>query len=531
MSKISLLWPNSPCETFTLHEQTLSDLNLTTFFDYFKIPKGDKIINRAFSTVLSSKEAIDYRQDILEDFLAHEDALILLIDQINLFVGLSQKEKFASEKEYKFSNILSRMTDTKNCMEHIENLCNSLSQYTFTSQGLTNLQNTLKETLQHPLYDAIPQDIEEALPNKALVKSYTLGFNLGEGMRPKDVMLLKIQDDFPLSLRDVKNQVSDRLGLHYDFNVTNIFKIVTEMGKVTQDDYNPYEALLKPCARQIILFYDRFIAVNLEVLLSLKSELEFYRLGCQIVKTCTKAGLPICKPEMMDGQSNLDIKSCYNMNLATEMMTKTTTGTIEMVCNDITFNQTDRLFILTGANRGGKTTFTQALGQLQYLAQIGLYVPAKKAQISPVDGILTLFPVEESATSGFGRLGEECHRFSQLFDNATSNSLVLMNESFAGTSHHESLHIAKDAVKALKALGCFVLFNTHLHELAAQIPDINSQSSSSSQLISLVTGVEAGERSYLIQVAPPLGHSYAMDMAKKYGVTFEQLISTQTTLK
>lgn len=524
MSKISLLWPNDSCGTFEIDSQTQSELNLESFYKVFQIPNSDKCMHRAFSTLLSSRESILYRQDILTDFLNHEAALSMLLDQINEFVQQSNKEKFSAEKEYKFSNILSRMRDTKNCMDQINRLCSALSQYTFASNGLQKLQSTLAEILKHPLYEAIPTDIQNALPEQEMVKSFTLGFNLNEAFRPKQALLLNISNEYPTSFRDVKKQVSERIGLHYDFNITNIFNIVAQMGKVTQDDYNNYELLLKPCAKQIILFYDRFITVNLETLLSLRSELEFYKVGCAIVKTCQKAQLPICKPEILAPNKSISIQSAYNINLASEMMTKAQDGIVEMVFNDISFDQENRIFILTGANRGGKTTFTQAIGQIQWLAQLGLYVPAQEAHITPVDAIMTLFPVEESLTIGFGRLGQECHRFSTLFDGATERSLVLMNESFAGTSHYESLLIAKDAVKALKALGCFVLFNTHLHELAAQITEINATSPGGGKLISIVTGAEDGKRSYLIQVAPPLGHSYAMDMAKKYGVTFDQLV-------
>lgn len=156
-------------------------------------------------------------------------------------------------------------------------------------------------------------------------------------------------------------------------------------------------------------------------------------------------------------------------------------------------------------------------------AQCGIYVPARELQFSPADSIYTHFPADENKTVNLGRLGEESKRMSELFAQATDESLLLFNESLATTSFAEGLYIAKDVVKALRYLGARTIFNTHMHELAMNLDEVNTKIEGDSKVASLITGIHEGTRSYKIFLAPPEGVSYAQDIAKKYGVTFEQL--------
>lgn len=102
----------------------------------------------------------------------------------------------------------------------------------------------------------------------------------------------------------------------------------------------------------------------------------------------------------------------------------------------------------------------------------------------------------------------------------------MFNESLTTTSYSEGLYIAKDVVRSLKYLEARAVFNTHMHDLAAGLDEINEEVKSDSIVASLVMGMENGERSYKVFIAPSQGLSYARDIAKKYGVTFEQLKNT-----
>ncbi len=90
------------------------------------------------------------------------------------------------------------------------------------------------------------------------------------------------------------------------------------------------------------------------------------------------------------------------------------------------------MWVLTGPNRGGKTTYTRAAGLAQVFFQAGLYVPAASARVSPVDAIHTHFPSREQA-----RLDAEAGRLAAIFRQATPRSLILLNEALSGTSAPE----------------------------------------------------------------------------------------------
>lgn len=90
--------------------------------------------------------------------------------------------------------------------------------------------------------------------------------------------------------------------------------------------------------------------------------------------------------------------------------------------NDLNFDRERRVYILTGANRGGKTTITQAIGQLFVLAQGGIYIPGKSFVFSPVTGIYTHFPADEDKTLDLGRLGKSARGLRQSMKRQTTEA-------------------------------------------------------------------------------------------------------------
>ena len=206
------------------------------------------------------------------------------------------------------------------------------------------------------------------------------------------------------------------------------------------------------------------------------------------------------------------------------MSLKSLENAADIVLNDLKFDSEHTVYILTGANRGGKTTVTQAVGLLFALAQGGIYVPAASFEYAPVDCIYTHFPADEDKTIDLGRLGEECVRFKQLYADCTADSLLLLNESFSTTSFEEGYFIARDSVRAILKKQVRTIYNTHMHKLAADAPEMNEQESGA-KVASLVVKSDGGKRSFKVEVASPEGMSYARDIAEKYGVTYEMLTS------
>ena len=174
----------------------------------------------------------------------------------------------------------------------------------------------------------------------------------------------------------------------------------------------------------------------------------------------------------------------------------------------------------------------QGIGLVQLLAQIGCFVPGTQAKISPVDQILTHFPLEEQPEADTGRFGEEALRLGKIFERVSRNSLVLLNESLSSTSSGESLYLAQDVVRILRRLGARVIYSTHMHELAGRVDELNDCVEGDSKIVSIVSSpVDADpqtpdveiQRSYKVEARPPLGQSYAREIARRYGISYEQL--------
>ena len=101
----------------------------------------------------------------------------------------------------------------------------------------------------------------------------------------------------------------------------------------------------------------------------------------------------------------LCLEDGYSISLALQVMSKGTdpeaVAATSVVTNGIRFDQErGRIWVLTGPNRGGKTTYTRAVGQAQILFQAGLHVPASQARLSPADAIYTHFPRLEEEQLG-----------------------------------------------------------------------------------------------------------------------------------
>ena len=184
------------------------------------------------------------------------------------------------------------------------------------------------------------------------------------------------------------------------------------------------------------------------------------------------------------------------------------------------------IYVLTGPNRGGKSVITCAVGMALAMMQLGMFVPATSAVLSPADAIYTHFPSGAEDTIDKGRLGEECARLGEIFDKVTANSLVLLDESLSSTGSYEASYIAAEVLAGLSLVGCRCLFSTHLHELAAEIDHITERTRAQGgvPIDTLVAGIEGeGKRSFKITRAKPDGKSYARDIANRYGLTYESI--------
>ena len=110
-----------------------------------------------------------------------------------------------------------------------------------------------------------------------------------------------------------------------------------------------------------------------------------------------------------------------------------------------------------------------------------------------------------------------------LRSEADQNTLILFNETYSTTSAVDGLYLSKDLLHILKKMGTSVIFNTHIHEVARSIEEMNDWEGES-RVVSLVMEIRDNQNTFKIKRSAPDSKSYAQNIAKKYGITFDQMV-------
>ena len=190
----------------------------------------------------------------------------------------------------------------------------------------------------------------------------------------------------------------------------------------------------------------------------------------------------------------------------------------DFVPNDTSLSGDDAgLIILTGPNMSGKSTYLRQVGLIALMAQMGSFVPAKSARIGLVDRIFTRVGLQDDLAVGQSTFMVEMVETASILNNATSRSLVILDEIGRGTSTYDGLSIAQAVAEHIHndpALGCRTLFATHyqeLTELAQTLPGVRNYSVSVSE--------EGGAVTFLHRIAPGgADRSYGVHVAQLAGL-------------
>jgi DNA mismatch repair protein MSH3 len=133
----------------------------------------------------------------------------------------------------------------------------------------------------------------------------------------------------------------------------------------------------------------------------------------------------------------------------------------DYVPNSVTMNNGKRIYICTGPNMAGKSSFIRQVSLIVLMAQIGCYVPAESCRLSVCDSIFTRMGACDNITRGQSTFFVELAETSEILHHATQKSLVLLDEIGRGTSTYDGYSIAHAILTKLIELGCFTLFVTH----------------------------------------------------------------------
>ncbi len=196
------------------------------------------------------------------------------------------------------------------------------------------------------------------------------------------------------------------------------------------------------------------------------------------------------------------------------------------VKNSYVANENATLSIITGPNMGGKSTYLRQVALIVLLAQVGSYVPADQAEIGVVDQIFTRIGASDNLSMGESTFMVEMLETSSILNNATRQSLVILDEIGRGTSTFDGMSIAWAVCEYLAVKGCKTLFATHYHELT----DLADKYPTIRNLCVKVTEYE-GEIIFLHQIVPGRADkSYGIHVAKLAGIPNKVITTAQKIL-
>lgn len=184
------------------------------------------------------------------------------------------------------------------------------------------------------------------------------------------------------------------------------------------------------------------------------------------------------------------------------------------IANPVELHASRRMLIVTGPNMGGKSTYMRQVALITLMAHIGCFVPAQRAVIGPVDRIFTRIGASDDLASGRSTFMVEMTETANILHNATSHSLVLMDEIGRGTSTYDGLSLAWSAAEYLaRNIAAMTLFATHYFELT-QLPltmphvhNVHLDAVEHGDTIAFMHAVQEGaaSKSYGLQVAALAG--------------------------
>jgi DNA mismatch repair protein MutS len=190
-------------------------------------------------------------------------------------------------------------------------------------------------------------------------------------------------------------------------------------------------------------------------------------------------------------------------------------GREPFIPNDLRFDDSRRMLIITGPNMGGKSTYMRQTALIVILAHIGCFVPARRAVLGPMDRIFTRIGASDDLAGGRSTFMLEMTETANILNNATDKSLVLMDEVGRGTSTFDGLSLAWACAAFIAAkIGAFTLFATHYFELTSLAGEVSGVHNVH------VEAVEHGDQLVFLHSVKegPANQSYGLQVAALAGI-------------
>ena len=515
----------------------IKDADINKLAGYFSLNnKAITNANEILSFITGDEDLIKYRQEFSRDLFENED---IYNDLAKIYIMLTSLKDVTEERTSPNNKDLENYLVTLKWLSLYCTIINELWDFfkkhtsKIRSRAMTDFNNQVASIYESREFHAVNTNIRKLDKKDNELSSIRVGINVNEYLEAVSATCLEVGNFRyyprktielmdgnhgkhhgigrfkykPLAIRNKVGDGFDRTGARVEtINVNRMQRLIA--CEINDEFIQGVDYILK-----MLNFNNRssvrdFIADSAGELIKMEKEIGFFLGGIGFCESLKNAGMPVCLPEIakMD-KKILKIKSIYNCFLPKILLNPSDI----IVLNDFDMDASSTFNVLTGPNKGGKTTFVQGIMLSIILFQLGLYIPGEEAIISPFDMIFTHYQSEEKYSLS-GSFASEVSKMKSMFENATENSLIFLNEPFVTTSPEEGKVLLINLLKAFKKVKCRGVLVTHFHKLNN---DIKRGSGIEFYHMGILES-ENGKRTFEIHKGPGEVQSFAMDILREY---------------
>lgn len=483
----------------------------------------DLALENFFTT---DEKVLAYRLSIVQDLVENESLYRVFCDSIPMIHNIHDLHR-AMSSDFTIESALNSIRYLEMYEEIVDLFANGLRGLSLQSEGMQTFRKQILEIAEGEDYCNLKTELAKAEIRFGNIKGVTVGINLDETLRVKEAGVISIEDK-PFHAGTVMEKLLKKNPKDTNSLISPLYPLVKglhgeELKALNYSVQSSLNTIFMKSLRNFEPLIQQYYTVNTSVFVMLLDEIRFLTAGVKFILSMKELGFPMCRPEIAPMQEKkCDLDCVYNPMLVRKAVEQT------IVSNSFSFDEKGRFYLVTGPNHGGKSIFAYSVGMAQALFQLGLFVPARSARMSPVTAIYTHFPSSDENNYGKGRLESECARLGEIMKDLADTDMLLMDESFSSTSGLEAGYIAAEVLTGIGIIGCGGIFVTHIHDLPQQIDSYNTHPRNKGKidnLVALMENKKDGTRSYRIARTTPDGLSYAKDIACRYGLNLEGILN------
>jgi len=352
----SLLWlPDSI--KHKIDARVIVDLGLDTIYGNLMSLMGrheDYIINE----LCFDEKTIYYRQGILKEFMNTPNLLADLIESLKGIIDINKRLNNGQAEGSQFYQLVNLVIQIEAIIECLEALQKNFERYEAKSEGLNRLKENIISRINRESFNDMKRHLDEMKLILSKVKSIEISANISVEMRPLDVQITEINKgsyDIPEVFSGISE--ANKEGQVFLGNTIMPYCPIYELEYLNWDVLDDLAYAFKPYKDKFAKFIQTYQYMDVRPFQTLIEELTFYQGSVAFSKQLIEAGLPQYMPVLLNSnERRMELKGFYNINT---VLDKINEGYgYKVVTNDLSMDKEARIFILTGANRGGKTTLT-----------------------------------------------------------------------------------------------------------------------------------------------------------------------------